>query len=63
MYQRHRFLIALLAALVSPAPGAFARGRNKPPQANARKAKKITPYKAPKFKTKSNLTKPNRPAR
>jgi hypothetical protein len=63
MHLRHRFLIAVLAALVFLAPGAFAGSRNKPPQANARKAKKIKPYKAPILKTKSNVTKPNRRAR
>jgi hypothetical protein len=63
MHQRQRFLIAVLAALGFLAPGAFASGRNKPPQANARKAKKIKPYKAPKIKTKSNVTKPKKSAR
>jgi hypothetical protein len=63
MYQRHRFPVAVLAALSFLVPGAFAGSRSKPPQANAHKAKKIKPYKAPKFKTKSNVTKPNRRAR
>ena len=58
MHQRHRFLIAVLAALVFLAPGVLAGGRNKPPQANAHKAKKIKPYKAPKISKRSKTIKP-----
>jgi hypothetical protein len=47
---RHRFLTAILAAVVLVAPGASAAGRTKAPQATARRAKKIKPYKAQKIK-------------
>jgi hypothetical protein len=50
MHQRHRFLIAVFAAVAFLAPGAFAKGRTKAPQSTARRAKKIKPYKAPKIK-------------
>ena len=54
MDQRHRFPVAVLAALSFHAPGAFAGSRSKPPQANAHKAKKIKPNKAQKINRKSN---------
>jgi hypothetical protein len=60
MYQRHRFPVAVLAALSFLAPGAFAGSRSKPPQANAHKAKKIKPNKAQKINKKSNTIKPSK---
>lgn len=62
MHQRHRFLIAVLAALAFLAPGALAGGP-KPPRANARKAQKIKPYKAPKINKRNNKIKPSKRAR
>jgi hypothetical protein len=64
MHKRHRFLIAVLAALALLAPGAFANSRIKTSQASVSKAKKLKaykpqkmkPYKAPKFNRKSNHT-------
>jgi len=50
MQKRHRFLIAVFAALALLAPGAFANGRIKTSQASVRKAKKLKPYKAQKMK-------------
>jgi hypothetical protein len=47
---RYRFLTAILAAVAFLAPGAFAKGRTKAPQATAHKAKKIRPYKAQKIR-------------
>ena len=57
MYQRHRFLVAVLAALSFLALGAFAASRSKPPQANVHKAKKIKPYKAQKINKKKQYDK------
>ena len=58
---RHRFLIAVLAALAFLVPGVFANDRTKAPQSAARakkikpyKAQKIKPYKAQKINRKSN---------
>jgi hypothetical protein len=57
---RHRFLIAVLAALAFLVPGVFAKDRTKAPQSAARakskpyKAQKIKRYKATKINRKSN---------
>jgi hypothetical protein len=50
MYQRHRFLIAVFAALASLAPCAFASGPSDSHQVAAYTAKKIKKYKPPKIK-------------
>ncbi len=56
MQQRHRLLIAALAALVFFAPGAFANGGTKTPLPH--KAKIQGPYRS---KKKSNIVKPLKP--
>lgn len=61
MRQRHRYLVAVLAALVLFAPAAFANGGNITPVPYARKGRNFGPYKAKKNIKKSKTMKPAKP--
>jgi len=60
MRQRYRFLIAVLAALMFLAPGAFATTGTKTPL--PRKAKIDGPYRAKKSNKKRKVLKPLKPS-